>query len=59
MKAIDAVLTPSTEVDRFRIKIWDKDDGDRVGYDNETSADDSTEPTMSIPRGEIVIHQAK
>jgi hypothetical protein len=33
LTAIDAALTPSTEVDKFRIKIWDKAT-DGVIYDN-------------------------
>ncbi len=34
LTATDADLTPSTDVDLFRIKIWDKDNGDEVVYDN-------------------------
>ena len=33
--ALDEKLTPSRTTDAFRIKIWDKDNGDTVVYDNE------------------------
>jgi hypothetical protein len=59
LKAIDAALTPSAEVDRFRIKIWDKDAGDTVVYDNEMAAAETDDPTTEITRGQIVIHTAK
>ena len=34
LSGIDANLTPSIDVDLVRIKIWDKDNGDAVIYDN-------------------------
>ncbi len=33
LAATDAKLTPSTEVDLFRIRTWVKDTGDGVAYD--------------------------
>ena len=54
--AIDANLTPSTDVDLFRIKIWDKDNGDMVVYDNELSGADDADPTTEIGGGSIKIH---
>ena len=57
--AIDADLTPSTEVDLFRIKIWDKDEGDTVVYDNQMGAADDADPGTAIRGGNIVIHKAK
>ncbi|UGV41962.1 PKD domain-containing protein [Methanococcoides orientis] len=59
LTAIDAELTPSTEVDMFRIKIWDKDDGDAVVYDNMLGADEGEDPTTAIGGGAIKIHQTK
>jgi hypothetical protein len=59
ISAVDAELTPSTHVDRFRIKIWDKDDGDEVIYDNEMGEDEDADPTTDIGGGSIVIHKAK
>ena len=52
--------TPSTTDDLFRIKIWDKDNGDVVVYDNQINADDDAELdplTAAIGGGAIVIHK--
>ncbi len=57
--AIDAKLTPSTDVDLFRIKIWDRDNGDMVVYDNEINGADDADPTTAIGGGSIVIHTKK
>ena len=57
LTAIDAELTPSTDLDLFRIKIWDKDDGDTVVYDNQLGAEDGADPTTAIGGGSIVIHE--
>ena len=45
--------------DTFRIKIWDKDNGDTVVYDNQPGDDDYTDLTTAIGGGSIVIHKAK
>jgi len=58
LTAIDAELTPSTDVDLFRIKIWDRAT-DQVVYDNQMDADDDADPPTAIGGGSIVIHQAK
>jgi hypothetical protein len=57
--AIDADLTPSTTVDLFRIKIWDRDNGDLVVYDNELGSADDANPITAIGGGSIVIHDGK
>lgn len=57
--AVDEVLTSSTDTDLFRIKIWDRDNGDAIVYDNETGAGDDADPTTAIGGGSIVIHKAK
>ena len=59
LSAIDAKLTPSTDADLFRIKIWDKDSGDVVIYDNQVGEADDADPTTSIGGGSIVIHNPK
>jgi hypothetical protein len=59
LSAIDGKLTPSTDVDLFRIKIWDKDSADGVVYDNQTGADEDADPTTAIGGGSIVIHTSK
>jgi extracellular solute-binding protein (family 5)/PKD domain-containing protein len=57
--ALDAALTPSTDVDLFRIKIWDRDNGDAIVYDNQMQAADGEEPTTALAGGNIVVHKAK
>ena len=57
ISAIDEDLTPSTDVDLFRIKIWDKDDGDAIVYDNLMGADDDADPETEIGGGQIKIHK--
>jgi len=56
LSAIDAALTNSTNEDLFRIKIWDKDNGDAVIYDNQQGTADNAEPTTAIGGGSIIIH---
>ena len=57
INALDEKLTPSQSDDLFRIKIWDKNDADRVVYDNEIGADENSDPTTAINGGSIVIHK--
>ena len=57
ISAVDEKLTPSTDVDLFRIKIWDKDNGDLIVYDNMLGMDDDTDPTTAIGGGNIVVHK--
>ena len=47
----DADLTPSTAVDLFRIKIWDKTQGDVIVYDNQLGAGDEADPITAIGGG--------
>lgn len=58
LTAIDADLTPSTDQDRFRIKIWDQGTG-VVIYDNQMGDSDSADPSTAISGGSIMIHKAK
>lgn len=57
LTAIDEKLTPSTDVDLFRIKIWDKDNDGLVVYDNQMDDADDTAPSTAIQGGSIVIHK--
>ena len=59
LTAIDAEINDndSFDTDRFRIKIWDKDDGDFVVYDNEMGIPDDEDPTTEIGGGSIIIHK--
>jgi hypothetical protein len=55
LTAIDAALTPSTDVDQFRIKIWDRTT-DSIIYDNKMGAADDSSEATAIGGGSIVIH---
>jgi len=59
LSAVDAAQTPSTDVDLFRIKIWDKDDGDDVVYDNQLGDAEDADPTTAIGGGSIIVHTGK
>lgn len=59
LTATDAALTPSTDVDLFRIMIWDKDNGDTVVYDNKMGESDDSYAGTAIGGGNIKIHKAK
>jgi PKD repeat protein len=56
LSAVDEKLTPNTDVDMFRIKIWDIDDGDDLVYDNEIGIGEDIEASTEIGGGSIVIH---
>ncbi len=57
LSAIDADLTQSTDVDMFRIKIWDEDDNDAIVYDNQMDAPEDADLTTAIGGGSIVIYK--
>ena len=61
LSAVDSKLTPSTDVDLFRIKIWDKADYNKpVVYDNNlTDESDDADPSTQIEGGNIIIHKEK
>ena len=59
LSAIDAAETPSTDIDLFRIKIWDKDNGDAVVYDNQLGAGEDADPSTEISGGNIIVHKSK
>ena len=56
LTAIDEKLTPSTDVDLFRIKIWDKTTGVII-YDNKMGESDDSYDCQAIGGGSIVIHK--
>jgi hypothetical protein len=56
--AVDEALTSSTDVDLFRIRIWDKAT-DEVIYDNQMDEVDGAAVTTEISGGSIVIHKAR
>ena len=56
LTAIDGDINGGGGVDKFRIKIWDKNGGGIV-YDNQLNAPDSSEPSTVLAGGSIVIHK--
>lgn len=58
LSAVDADLTPSAVIDKFRIKIWDKVN-DLIVYDNNLELEENAEPATEIGGGSIVIHKSK
>jgi len=57
LTAIDGDLSGGGGVDKFRIRIWDKNNGDAVIYDNQMSAGINDNPTTALAVGSIVIHK--
>jgi PKD repeat protein len=58
LTAVDGQVSGGGGTDKFRIKIWDKNDGDRVVYDNQLLSADDAAPTTVLGGGSINI-QAK
>ena len=58
LSAVDGQINGGGNIDKFRIKIWDKNNGDAIVYDNEIAADETAMPTTTIAGGSINI-QAK
>ena len=57
LTATDEAPTPSTDVDLFRIKIWDRDNEDSVVYDNKLGEADDSYAGTEISGGDIKIHR--
>ncbi|TAK33847.1 MAG: hypothetical protein EPO21_11525 [Chloroflexota bacterium] len=57
LTVIDGDLSGGDGIDRFRIKIWDKNKGNGLVYDNQSGADDTADPTTALAGGSIVIHK--
>ena len=51
-----ATVIDKGNTDTFRIRIWNKNAGNAVVYDNEPTLADSTNPTTITSGGNIVIH---
>jgi hypothetical protein len=56
LTAIDGQINGGGGTDKFRIKIWDKNNGDTIIYDNMLGALDGDNPTTVLGGGSIVIH---
>ena len=59
LSAIDGQINGGGGIDKFRIKIWDKDDEDSLVYDNKIEDVENEDPTTELGGGQIVIHKAK
>lgn len=57
LTAIDGEINGGGGIDKFRIKIWDKNNGDGVVYDNQMGAGIDDNPTTALAGGSIVIHK--
>ena len=59
--AIDGDLQGGDGIDKFRIKIWEKDEqgNEVVIYDNQLGAGDDADPVTDLGGGSIVIQKAK
>ena len=61
LTVVDGAVNGGGGVDKFRLKIWDKDNGDAIVYDNVAGASDDidTANPQAIRSGSIVIHKGK
>ena len=57
LTAIDGNVSGGGGTDKFRIKIWDKNNNNAVVYDNQMDAPDTATPTTVLGGGNIVIHR--
>jgi CSLREA domain-containing protein len=57
LTATDGQQNGGGGVDRFRIKIWDKQNNDAIVYDNQFGSADGANPSTAIGGGSIVIHK--
>ncbi|RDV10390.1 PKD domain-containing protein [Pontibacter diazotrophicus] len=58
LSAVDGAYNSSNPVDRFRIKVWLKSNG-QVVYDNQMGSSEDAEATTALDKGSIVIHDSK
>jgi len=59
VSAVDGQIMGGGGTDLFRIKIWDRSDGNSVVYDNNMGKDENGVPTTVLGGGSIVIHYGK
>jgi hypothetical protein len=55
LTVIDGNLPGGGGVDKLRLKIWDKSNGDAIVYENQLGASDRSEPSTMIRSGNIII----
>ena len=56
LTATDGQVNGGGGVDKFRMKIWEKQHNILI-YDNQLGASDNSDPTTAIQAGSIVIHK--
>jgi len=59
LTATDSGINSGGNADTFRIKIWNKDNGDAVVYDSQMGASDDVNDGALLGGGSIVIHSSK
>jgi hypothetical protein len=57
LTAIDGSVSGGGGIDRFRIKIWDKENNNAIVYDNKSGLSDSSDSATDLGGGSIIIHQ--
>jgi MBG domain (YGX type)/YDG domain/Bacterial Ig-like domain (group 3) len=57
LTAIDGDVNGGGGTDKFRIKIWDKNNGDMIVYDNQYGQTDDSSAGTALGGGSIVIHK--
>jgi hypothetical protein len=57
LTGIDGQINGGGGIDKFRIKIWDKDQNDMIVFDNNLGAPDDQNPSTTLGGGQITIHK--
>ncbi|MEW6182104.1 MAG: PKD domain-containing protein [Bacillota bacterium] len=57
LTAVDGQINGGGGADKFRIKIWDKNNSDAVVYDNQIGDSETADPVTALGGGSIVIHK--
>jgi PKD repeat protein len=57
LTVIDGQVRGGGGVDKFRLKVWDMDNGNVIVYDNQLGAADTSSPSTVIGGGSIVVHR--
>ncbi|HEU4389039.1 MAG TPA: endo-1,4-beta-xylanase, partial [Blastocatellia bacterium] len=57
LSLIDGDLKGAGNVDRLRMKIWDKNNNDAVVYDSQIGAPDTADPAAPLTSGNVTVHK--
>ncbi|HKV40277.1 MAG TPA: hypothetical protein VJX67_13780, partial [Blastocatellia bacterium] len=55
MTVLDGKIKGAGGIDRLRLKIWDKDNGDAIVYDNQMGAPDTADPASALRSGSVSV----